>query len=84
MPPPPVSGAAVGNVGTGVAVCVGGGVEALCVGGGVEELCVGGGVAEPEACDEPDADAPPWLVDDVSGAGDREPSPVGDGVRVPG
>jgi hypothetical protein len=91
VPPPPVCGAAAGNAGGGdEALCAGGGAdEALCAGGGADEaLCAGGGGDEALCAggggDEPDADAPPWPVDDVAGAGDREAWPVGDGVRVAG
>jgi hypothetical protein len=65
VPPPPVSGAAVGNagvagadvcvgaeVGVGAEVCVGAGVP-LWVGAGVP-LCVGFAVAELDACEEVD------------------------------
>jgi hypothetical protein len=87
VPPPPVSGAAVGKAGlAGADVRDGAGVP----------VCVGFAVAELEACDEaedeagacgaPDADAPPRpgadvLADDPPDA--REDPPAGDGVRVP-
>jgi hypothetical protein len=50
------------------------------------ELCAGlEACAGLDACAEVDADAPAWLVVEACAEvpGDREPSPVGDGVRVP-
>ena len=99
MPPPPVSGAAVGYAGVaGADVCVGAGV----VGAWVVGACVVGAwvvraVAELEVCaeleagaevdagGEPEADAPPVAVEVAldEPLEDLEASPVGDGVRVP-
>jgi hypothetical protein len=65
VPPPPVSGAAVGNaVLTGAEVCA--------VGAGVEPACVCAGVTEPDACGELEAwdDAEVW--DDAGAAADTE------------
>ena len=97
MPPPPVSGAAVGN-----AVCDGGGgvTVRVGVGVGVSEACELEADAELEACaeldpdaeldacaeGEPEVEAPPRAVE-VAPADelldDLEPCPEGDGVRVP-
>lgn len=100
MPPPPVSGAAVGKVGVaGADECDGAGVL-VCVGFAVAEVdaCAEAEAEdeaeacdeaedEAEACGEPDADAPPRAGADVPGEdppGAREDPPAGDGVRVPG
>jgi hypothetical protein len=97
VPPPPVSGAAVGKTGVaGADECDGAGVS-VCAGFAVAELDAGaedGGAEddedeaeedEAEACGDPDADAPPWPGADVLGdeRSDREAWPAGDGVRVP-
>jgi hypothetical protein len=87
VPPPPVSGAAVGKAGVaGADECDGAGVP-VCVGFAVAELDARDEAEdEAEARGEPDADALPWpgadvLADDPPDA--REDPPAGDGVRVP-
>jgi hypothetical protein len=87
VPPPPVSGAAVGKAElAGADVCDGAGVFA-CVGLAVAELEAGDEAAdEAGACGELDAEAPPRpgadvLADDPPDG--REDPPAGDGVRVP-
>ncbi len=96
MPPPPGSGAAVGNtedagadVWVGVGVCVGrivvtpgvGATEAVA---DAVFVAVAGVRDEADVCGEPDADALPRLCEVLADAPDvREDPPDGDGVRVP-
>jgi hypothetical protein len=92
VPPPPVSGAAVGYAGADVCV-VGAGVTLVWVGLGVDEADACG---EPEdeaeawdeldACGDPDADTPSLLVEVALADAPSDvldPWPEGDGVRVP-
>ena len=93
MPPPPVSGAAVGYVGAGAEVCVVGAGVAVWVGLGVAESDARDEVEdeaeawdELDVCGDPDADAPTLPVEVAAAdapSDDLEPWPVGDGVRVP-
>jgi len=87
VPPPPVSGAAVGK--TGADECDGAGVL-VCAGFAVAELdACDEAEDETEACGDSDADAPPRpgadeLADELADERpDREAWPAGDGVRVP-
>jgi hypothetical protein len=103
VPPPPVSGAVVGNGRVdGTAVCVlAGCVAAVCVGCGVDDGRDPDGVRDAcgvdDACDAdglPDAEAgaearaevltPGEVALDLAEEALVDPSPVGDGVRVPG